>query len=138
MGARDEDSTPIDSPLRRKFATERVRSSVISEPPESRAATAREDRATIQAIKGKGIAVTFSSHFAIAAISAVGAFLAAHNAKEPSDSVGYQKAQECIVRIEKLEQAVTQWHNESTMHSQQTDTQLSLLVVRTDILLRKP
>lgn len=111
-----------------------------SEPPKDRAEQAQDDRATIRAIRGKGFAVTFSSHFAIAIVGAAiaGIYGASHRSIPEADTPAYQKATECVGRLEKLDAVVTQMRNENTMHNGQVDTQLSLLVIRTDILLRKP
>jgi len=110
-----------------------------SDPPAARdPQDAADDRATIRAIKGRGLVVSFSSHFAIAVVgAAIAAFYAGGRKGAPESDAAYQKAVACVERLDKLEAAVTQLRNESTMHNGQVDTQLSLLVIRTDILLRK-
>lgn len=99
----------------------------------------KDDEATIQAIRGKGIGFTVSSHFAIAVITAIGAAIYGHETKSPetSDSVALQ-ARACNEKLDRLEQSITALRGEMTLNNQQTNTQISLLVVRTDRLLSKP
>lgn len=113
-----------------------------SEPPESvkKAQEAADDRATVRLIKGKGVAVTFSSHFAIAVVGATVAYLASHKGGstelQQADAV-YAQATQCVKAVSELQADIRTLRNEMTLHNQQSDTQVSLLVMRTDMLLRE-
>ncbi len=112
-----------------------------SEPPESikKVQEAAEDRATVRLIKGKGVAVTFSSHFAIAVVGAAVAYFASHKGGselQQADAV-YAQASQCVKAVGEVQADIRTLRNEMTLHNQQSDTQVSLLVMRTDMLLRE-
>ncbi len=113
----------------------------VSEAPESvqKAKEAADDRATVRLIKGKGVAVTFSSHFAIAVVGAAVAYFTTHQGGtelQKADAV-YAQATQCVKAVEEVQADIRTLRNEMTLHNQQSDTQVSLLVMRTDMLLRE-
>ena len=87
------------------------------------------DRATIQAIKGKGFAVTFSSHFAVAVIVGLAAAFAGHH------SAPLPEAQEMAVRhlteaVAALRADFTQAQAERAQRDRETEWKLNELLTR--------
>ena len=97
--------------------------------PDRKAREAIEDRATIKAIKGKGVVLTFSSHFLVAVIVGVAAAIAGHH------TAPLPEAQELAVRH--LTEAVTalradfvQAQAERAQRDRETEWKLNELLTR--------
>jgi len=103
-----------------------------SEPPQSvkHAQEAADDRATVRLIKGRGVAVTFSSHFAIAVVGAAVAYFASHKADPISADVG-SEARRCNESVTQLRADFTQFKAEQSMHNLAFESKMNELLART-------
>lgn len=102
---------------------------VPSEPPETDPET-RSDAATIRLIKGRGFALTFSSHFAVAVIVGVIGWVYAEKQKgtvpEFSEDIRHMKED-----ISGLKSDFAQFKAMSTLQGQATERSLNELIART-------
>lgn len=99
---------------------------VPSEPPSPEILS---DAATVKLIKGRGFAVSFSSHFAVAVIVGVAAALAGHHSA-PLPEAQEQAVRHLTEQVAALRADFTQAEAERAQRERETEWKLNELLTR--------